>query len=366
MHGRGNPRDGLTEAEREAFIEEIRAAFSDVAYPGDDALVEGRPHSFCTVEQARDLFQGKAWQDLAARELSNTFPAQLSPLTPFAFHYYLPAYLAHIVRDTEGLNLFADGLHWGFTCRRGVSEYARGIRRQKRERLKRLTPEQVDLVERVIWTAHAHDPDWFHAERTERAVAGLRHYSTGESAYFTAGGDDGVRDVLLDAALQSIQDAFADTPYPGDNNLINYPAQGDEPLEVREIFIGKKWQEITVEDIGVNYPAHLSFLSARGFCYYLPAYLSVLIADINELDVVLDSIVWGFVNREREDKHDLRWRQEQRNRFKNLTGHQIQVVEQTLRFVRERNPEYFEEEEIRQAVEGLRYFTADNYPDQSV
>jgi hypothetical protein len=72
-----------------------------------------------------------------------------------------------------------------------------------------------------------------------------------------------------------IREAFADTPYPGDEALVR--SQGDEPDEVVELFRGRTdWRALPadfVDRAGAASPSALSFFSAGAFRFYLPAYL---------------------------------------------------------------------------------------------
>lgn len=74
---------------------EIRAAFADHAYPGDERLVD--PVDGCggaEPEQTRLYFQNKDWREVAAGD-----PTPLRDVLGFlsfeGFAYYLPAFLLH-------------------------------------------------------------------------------------------------------------------------------------------------------------------------------------------------------------------------------------------------------------------------------
>ena len=77
-----------------------------------------------------------------------------------------------------------------------------------------------------------------------------------------------------------VRQAFAETPYPGDDALVR--SQGDEPQEVEALFRGQvDWRRLTsafVDRAGAASPSALSFFSPGAFRFYLPAYL---LADLN-------------------------------------------------------------------------------------
>jgi hypothetical protein len=90
-----------------------------------------------------------------------------------------------------------------------------------------------------------------------------------------------------------IRDAFADTPYPGDDGLVR--SAGDEPDEVVELFRGRRdWRVLSPEFVdraGAASPSALSFFSAAAFRFYLPAYL---IADLEGKLVYTDPLFYLY------------------------------------------------------------------------
>lgn len=79
-----------------------------------------------------------------------------------------------------------------------------------------------------------------------------------------------------DELRQCIKDAFADTVYPGDQNIATNPNHCDECRETDDFFKGRHWQELS----GPNQKLQtgwggLSFLSPPAWRYFMPAYLMV-------------------------------------------------------------------------------------------
>lgn len=80
---------------------------------------------------------------------------------------------------------------------------------------------------------------------------------------------------------EEVRSAFDGRPYPGDDNLaLSRPGcPGYEGDAVGRFFQGKDWREITLESImedrELDLNAFIFFLTAGGFVYYLPAFLSM-------------------------------------------------------------------------------------------
>lgn len=74
----------------------------------------------------------------------------------------------------------------------------------------------------------------------------------------------------IEAVKRLIYDAFADLPYPGDDNLaVKYPYIVEECEEIKQRFRGKHWSQIKLEDL-VYYQAYFSI---EAFRFYLPSYM---------------------------------------------------------------------------------------------
>ncbi len=80
-----------------ALAQTIERAFSDVAYPGDSALVSGcDPES----EEVAAVFKGHHWKEMRVNILQPQSEA-IFFFTPEAYHFFLPAYLLAMVSDIE-------------------------------------------------------------------------------------------------------------------------------------------------------------------------------------------------------------------------------------------------------------------------
>lgn len=82
------------------LIEKIKSAFSANKYPGDENLVATSEHR-AECEECREIYEaivGKTWQDCLDEKYYGKLCAGDSFFKPFAWHYYLPAYL---IQSTE-------------------------------------------------------------------------------------------------------------------------------------------------------------------------------------------------------------------------------------------------------------------------
>ncbi|HEX8437865.1 DUF6714 family protein [Archangium sp.] len=95
-HGGYKPLSTRNPSRMQALRQEIAAAFADVPYPGDDALVDGdNPYDLESVALV-EAFKGKHWKQLTPRELRYN---ELAFLSREALQFYLPAYLIGSLYD---------------------------------------------------------------------------------------------------------------------------------------------------------------------------------------------------------------------------------------------------------------------------
>lgn len=77
---------------------------------------------------------------------------------------------------------------------------------------------------------------------------------------------------------RQVRDAFRGLCYPGDENLVGRESSSHtdvcdpESVEIKKLFSGKQWDEITRDHL-CDTPQAIAFLSSKGFVYYLPAIL---------------------------------------------------------------------------------------------
>jgi hypothetical protein len=79
--------------------------------------------------------------------------------------------------------------------------------------------------------------------------------------------------------IEKITAAFENEPYPGDSAIV-YDNSGFhlECIEIRDAFAGYSWQEVP-DSVLQTEPTALSFMSIKGFKYYLPTFMCSLLRD---------------------------------------------------------------------------------------
>jgi hypothetical protein len=133
-------------------------------------------------------------------------------------------------------------------------------------------------------------------------------------------------DASVAALIDTIAAAFADTPYPGDNNLCD-SAMGDEPAEYAMEFRGLDWRTMHPKFLSYNH-ASLSFLTGEGFRYFLPAYL---ICDLHEYPSGANPVfhlTHGFYKEAPEDKAELYRFIEEQDIYSALPAHLREIVQE--------------------------------------
>jgi hypothetical protein len=105
----------------EAVKTQIRSAFADTPYPGDEALVRSQGEE---PDEVVELFRGRTdWRVLPADFVDRAGAASPSALSFFsagAFRFYLPAYL---IADLDGALEYTDPLFYLF---HGLDDASRG------------------------------------------------------------------------------------------------------------------------------------------------------------------------------------------------------------------------------------------------
>ena len=92
-----------------------------------------------------------------------------------------------------------------------------------------------------------------------------------------------------------IEEAFADVPYPGDDNIGK--AGYFEGVEVAEHFKGIKWQDYKdnpSQFLTMRLNGDLSFMTHEAFRYYLPLYMIQALIDRKNADCLPDGIITSF------------------------------------------------------------------------
>ncbi|HLP88146.1 MAG TPA: DUF6714 family protein [Nostocaceae cyanobacterium] len=94
--------------------------------------------------------------------------------------------------------------------------------------------------------------------------------------------------------LEKIASSFEQMPYPGDLNIV-YDNSGYhlECVDIQKIFANKHWNELTLETLLAQNSA-LAFMTPQAYRFYLPAYLSIVIREFEEAEVLIDNTVFDL------------------------------------------------------------------------
>ena len=105
-----------------------------------------------------------------------------------------------------------------------------------------------------------------------------------------------------------ILEGFRDTPYPGDDHIVNVRQDiNPESRDTATAFKGKDWGDVSVEMVR-EYKESLPLFTAAAFRYYLPSYMTCCVESPREVDVALDSVLFNLTPP--KDRNGWQW-----NRF---------------------------------------------------
>jgi hypothetical protein len=86
-----------------------------------------------------------------------------------------------------------------------------------------------------------------------------------------------------------IEKAFADIPYPGDDNIADHQ-DCPECDEVRAFFRGKSWRDLKFPELH-DFHGSLPLLTDQAFLYFLPGYMLACLENWDQIDNVPFSIM---------------------------------------------------------------------------
>lgn len=107
----------MIKAERKLMVDsdiekEIKKVFECTVYPGDGNIATDA--KYLSFESLKD-FIGKKWQEITLSFLVPKHVDSLGFMTPFAFAYYLPAYMLATIQHYDRADLIPDNLVAAFT-----------------------------------------------------------------------------------------------------------------------------------------------------------------------------------------------------------------------------------------------------------
>jgi len=101
-----------------------------------------------------------------------------------------------------------------------------------------------------------------------------------------------------------IEAAFADVPYPGDDQLADHQ-DCPECDDVRAFFRGKSWLELKFPELYGWYSA-INLLTPQALHYFLPGFMLASLGHWEEADLIPSSILYGWLPAEANEKEVMR------------------------------------------------------------
>lgn len=345
-----------------------------------------------SYERTRRVFAGRSWEDVNAEFLwGDRTEGQViyayCYLGTAAFQYYLPPALLACLDEVENsedhfLPVISSLLTPSYSalCARGVDaaleEQRAAFTAQQNEAVGAFLEFVFDHVPRFRWfSAQALYWGWQQVggpgvEKVRELYRTHRNYTYELPAEPEAA-----------AIVRELREAFADHPYPGDDQIVTSGC-GDEPWEYALEFRGTDWRKLHPEFLA-RHNASLSFFSDAGFGYFLPAYMQANLCRPDLVDDVVFHLTHGLTGADagiwedleervadkspeireafaqskqmfdefREQTAHIDWRSHAVQRFKGLDAAERQAVARYLQFVQSRD-EGLSRETIREALRG--------------
>jgi hypothetical protein len=101
---------------------------------------------------------------------------------------------------------------------------------------------------------------------------------------------------LRDETAQVINSAFANTPYPGDENVTAYARYG---RTIADALRGKHWQDVTLETL-VQHRWEIFLLAPETFRYYLPVFMLGALYHYDDLDSLPANVIFSLTPQRQE------------------------------------------------------------------
>src|SRR5579864_9713638 len=92
--------DNFMALEPAILLQHIDEAFRGMEYPGDENIVMENSALDLESQKIKDLLKGRHWRDLPF-EVMDHLRTALPFLTPEAYRFYVPAFMAYSVTDFD-------------------------------------------------------------------------------------------------------------------------------------------------------------------------------------------------------------------------------------------------------------------------
>lgn len=97
-------------------------------------------------------------------------------------------------------------------------------------------------------------------------------------------------DDLRDSLAQQIQNAFAETPYPGDDRVAAYARYG---RSIADTLRGKHWADVELDSI-YQHRWEIFLLTPETFRFYVPGFLLSVLYHHDEMDSLPDNLIFSL------------------------------------------------------------------------
>ncbi|MBI4655176.1 MAG: hypothetical protein HY746_00360 [Elusimicrobia bacterium] len=151
---------------------------------------------------------------------------------------------------------------------------------------------------------------------------------------------------------KEIELAFADVPYPGDDDLVD--GIDPESMDTAECFKGIKWQdwkEKPSQFLNPKFNSDLFFLSPAAFHYYLPLYMIFSLTDYEHANLFTGEIIMATRPASIELSEYVR------KRLEVMTDRQLQIIIAFLKFIKQRHGnDWLPTYPLNEAIENVQSF----------
>ena len=126
--------------------------------------------------------------------------------------------------------------------------------------------------------------------------------------------------LLWEILARQVEEAFSNTIYPGDDQIITNPNLSITS-ELSQVFVGKHWKQIPL-DLIAQERLSLPHFTPQGFCFYLPAFLRAALLYPDRVDILPDNIFYMLIP---PDKASANW-DNFSDRINGFTKQQLEVI----------------------------------------
>jgi hypothetical protein len=101
---------------------------------------------------------------------------------------------------------------------------------------------------------------------------------------------------LREQVTQHIHAAFANTPYPGDENVAAYARYG---RSLADALRGQHWSEVTLEAL-IQHRWEIFLLNADTFRFYVPVFMLAALYHHDEVEILADNLIFSLTPQREE------------------------------------------------------------------